>query len=162
MLVRFLAQLHENLKHLGSPAGPDTSLADRWQGKGHGGERFLKEQSLYAADMDLFGEGSLFQLLSIARTGAGEETLAAWLKTRADADTIAARQQVHRQIGLVRRRDKPRTPRPRRLRHGAGTICAAHWNHGVVEERRSGRRLRAAPPGPAAGPSPDRSDSPRG
>jgi hypothetical protein len=69
-------------------------IEDRWAGTGERGERFNDEHHLYARDLDLFGEGSLFELLSIARTAAGEETLAAWLKTRADADTIAARQQA--------------------------------------------------------------------
>ena len=40
---------------------------------------FVDDHHLYANDLDLFGRGSLFELLSIARTRAGEETLAAWL-----------------------------------------------------------------------------------
>ena len=45
----------------------------------------------YANDLDLFGRGSLFELLSIARTRAGEETLASWLKAPASPDQIAGR-----------------------------------------------------------------------
>ena len=44
-------------------------------------------------DLDLFGPASLFELLSIARTRAGEETLAAWLLAPADPDEIVARQR---------------------------------------------------------------------
>src|SRR3954466_14229398 len=59
-------------------------LEDRWAGTGDTGERFLEDQHLYAADLDLFGRGSLFELLSLARTRTGEETLASWLKQPAD------------------------------------------------------------------------------
>jgi hypothetical protein len=69
-------------------------IEDRWMGSGEPGERFSDDDHLYANDLDLFGSGSLFELLSIARTRAGEETLAAWLKFAADGDTIRARQQA--------------------------------------------------------------------
>ncbi|MBI1813567.1 MAG: DNA mismatch repair protein MutS [Deltaproteobacteria bacterium] len=64
----------------------------RWMGGGETGERFHDDAHLYAADLDLFGRGSLFELLCTARTRAGEETLAAWLRTPADLDVIRARQ----------------------------------------------------------------------
>jgi hypothetical protein len=67
-------------------------IEDRWIGTGETGERFRDDHHLYANDLDLFGSGSLFELLSIAATPAGEETLAAWLKHPADADDILARQ----------------------------------------------------------------------
>jgi hypothetical protein len=67
-------------------------IEDRWIGTGETGERFLDEHHLYANDLDLFGPGSLFELLSVAATPAGEETLAAWLKAPARADVIRARQ----------------------------------------------------------------------
>ena len=69
-------------------------IEDRWAGTGEPGERFHDEHHLYAHDLDLFGPGSLFELLSIARTGAGEETLASWLRVPADPATVAARQQA--------------------------------------------------------------------
>lgn len=54
-------------------------VEDRWAGLGEMGERFNDPHHVYAADLDLFGEGSLFQLLSTARTRMGEDTLAQWL-----------------------------------------------------------------------------------
>lgn len=54
-------------------------LDDRWAGTGEGGERFLDPAHPYARDLDLFGKGSLFELLCTAQTRAGEETLARWL-----------------------------------------------------------------------------------
>lgn len=67
-------------------------LDDRWAGKGATGERFLDAAHPYAADLDLFGHGSLFELLSRARTRAGEETLANWLLHPATPDVVRARQ----------------------------------------------------------------------
>jgi len=66
-------------------------LEDRWVGTGDAGDRFLEDDHLYAADLDLFGRGSLFELLSLARTRTGEETLAGWLKRPASPDTIRQR-----------------------------------------------------------------------
>ena len=67
-------------------------IEDRWPGTGEPGDRFRDDNHLYANDLDLFGRGSLFELLSIARTRAGEARLADWLKSPATPDEIAARQ----------------------------------------------------------------------
>jgi len=69
-------------------------LEDRWAGSGESGERFLKPLHPYARDLDLFGAGSLYELLCTARTRAGEETLAAWLLAAASVDEIVLRQQA--------------------------------------------------------------------
>jgi hypothetical protein len=73
-------------------------IEDRWMGTGETGERFRDDEHLYANDLDIFGRGSLFELLSIARTQAGEETLASWLTTAAPADEIDARHDALREI----------------------------------------------------------------
>jgi hypothetical protein len=67
-------------------------LEDRWTGKGESGARFDEAHHVYAADLDLFGTGSLFELLCAARTRMGEEKLAAWLLAPAASDTIRERQ----------------------------------------------------------------------
>jgi hypothetical protein len=59
-------------------------IEDRWidsdkPGTGQTGSRIDVHSSLYATDLDLFGQGSLFELLSLARTRMGEDTLASWL-----------------------------------------------------------------------------------
>jgi hypothetical protein len=69
-----------------------TRLDDLWAGKGATGERFLDAAHPYAEDLDLFGRGSLFELLSRARTRAGEETLASWLLAPATPEVVRARQ----------------------------------------------------------------------
>ena len=41
---------------------------NRWMGGGNAGERFRDPAHLYSEDLDVFGKGSLFELLSTART----------------------------------------------------------------------------------------------
>ena len=67
-------------------------IEDRWAGTGDPGEQFKDDGHLYANDLDLFGRASLFELLSVAATPAGAETLASWLKAPATASEIVARQ----------------------------------------------------------------------
>jgi MutS-like protein len=69
-----------------------SRIEDRWAGGGEQGERFSNAEHLYANDLDLFGPASLFELLSSARTRAGEETLAAWLLAPADIAEVTERQ----------------------------------------------------------------------
>ena len=69
-------------------------LDDRWAGTGATGDRFLDPEHPYAQDLDLFGHGSLFELLSTARTDVGEETLAQWLLTPASLAVVRARQKA--------------------------------------------------------------------
>jgi hypothetical protein len=67
-------------------------IEDRWMGGGQQGERFRRPDHIYAADLDLFGVGSLFELLSTARTRMGENALAAWLLSGSPVEEIKARQ----------------------------------------------------------------------
>jgi hypothetical protein len=69
-------------------------LAGSWAGSGEPGDRYLDVSHPYAQDLDLFGRGSLFELLSTARTHIGEDTLARWLLSPADPETVRARQQA--------------------------------------------------------------------
>ena len=63
----------------------------RWAGVGETGERFDDPHHVYAADLDLFGESSLFQLLSTARTRMGEDTLAKWLLSPSPVEQLTER-----------------------------------------------------------------------
>ncbi len=69
-------------------------LDGQWAGHGETGERFLDHQHPYAADLDLFGPASLFELLSTARTRMGEETLARWLLEPGDPAVLRARHEA--------------------------------------------------------------------
>jgi hypothetical protein len=69
-------------------------LDGSWQQFGETGAEFLDPHHPYAASLDLFGPGSLFQLLSSARTRAGEQVLARWLLSPAPPAEVQARQQA--------------------------------------------------------------------
>ncbi len=69
-------------------------LEHHWAGKGVGGERFEHAAHAYAEDLDLFGKGSLFELLCTTRLQSGEEALAGWLLAPADPAEVRARQQA--------------------------------------------------------------------
>ena len=73
-------------------------LSDAWAGVGEDGVRFSDPDHLYSADLDLFGPGSLFQLLTTARVRAGEEVLASWLLAPAAPEEVRARQEAVREL----------------------------------------------------------------
>jgi hypothetical protein len=66
-------------------------IEDRWAGSGEAGDRFADPHHAYAGDLDIFGNASLFQLLSTARTRMGEETLAGWLLAPSNPEQIRER-----------------------------------------------------------------------
>jgi MutS domain V len=66
-------------------------IEDTWSGTGQPGEQFNDPHHVYAADLDLFGKGSLFELLCTVRTRMGEERLARWLKSPAPLREIHER-----------------------------------------------------------------------
>ncbi len=68
-------------------------IDSQWQGTGNAGVRFLKAEHPYAADLDIFGRASLFELLCTARTRMGENCLAEWLQAPASGNVVRARQQ---------------------------------------------------------------------
>ena len=70
-----------------------SRIAGTWAGSGPDGDGYAGTHP-YARDLDLFGPGSLFQLLDTARTEAGEATLADWLKTPAPRAEVLARQHA--------------------------------------------------------------------
>ncbi len=76
-------------------------MEDRWAGTGASGERFRNPKHVYADDLDLFGAGCLFELLSTARLPMGEERLAQWLTAASPVPAILERQKV-----IVELRDK--------------------------------------------------------
>jgi len=76
-------------------------IEDRWAGHGFGGTTLMPAEHPYAADLDLFGRGSLFELLCTARTAAGRGILARWLLEPAPLPAVRER---HRAIDELRAR----------------------------------------------------------
>ncbi|HEX9049738.1 MAG TPA: DNA mismatch repair protein MutS [Anaeromyxobacter sp.] len=69
-------------------------LDGRFAGTGTPGDGFADPGHPYAQDLDLFGTGSLFELLCAARTRPGEERLASWLLAPATREGLLARQRA--------------------------------------------------------------------
>jgi hypothetical protein len=69
-------------------------IEDRWAGSGQTGERFKDVNHVYAEDLDLFGRGCLFELLSTARLPMGENRLALWLREGSQVGEIRERQKL--------------------------------------------------------------------
>ncbi|HEV2990018.1 MAG TPA: mismatch repair protein [Candidatus Angelobacter sp.] len=73
-------------------------IEDRWSGSGDTGEGFRVADHVYAEDLDILGNDSLFQLLCCARTQMGEATLAQWLLAPAGLPIILQRQAAIQEL----------------------------------------------------------------
>ena len=73
-------------------------ITHQWIGRGRDGRHLAPAAHLYAEDLDVFGRGSLFELLATTRTHAGEETLARWLLEPAPPAVVRARQEAVREL----------------------------------------------------------------
>ncbi len=73
-------------------------LDGSWPGRGTPGDAWRPEHHLYADDLDLFGKGSLFELLCVARSRVGERRLADWLLAPADPAVARSRQGAVREL----------------------------------------------------------------
>jgi hypothetical protein len=82
-------------------------LDERWSGAGEPGTRFLDPEHPFALDLDLFGTGSVFELLCTARTRAGQDALAGWLLSPAEPEEVRERQAAVAELrpGLDLRED---------------------------------------------------------
>ncbi|MFL6414620.1 MAG: MutS-related protein [Bryobacteraceae bacterium] len=76
-------------------------IEDKWVGKGSPGDRFRDSSHVYSDDLDLFGKGSLFELIAETRTAAAEATLAKWLLAPASPSEATERQAA---VGELRSR----------------------------------------------------------
>ncbi len=73
-------------------------LQHEWMGKGDPGGDLQMADHLNARDLDLFGEGSLFELLCDVQTPAGRNVLAQWLQSPAPPEEVVSRQHAIRSL----------------------------------------------------------------
>lgn len=97
----YLVARHARIARLKRRATDGLAYADhalsrfttQWIGQGPL-DNHASEQHPYAADLDLFGPGSLFDLLCTAATQGGQQQLAEWLLSPATAEVATDRQQA--------------------------------------------------------------------
>jgi hypothetical protein len=93
----FLAEERERLKVDLNERGL-MRLDGRWHAFAEKGERFASPTHLYVPDLDVFGQGSLFQLMNETATRAGEACLAGWLSAPSGREETMLRQGAAREL----------------------------------------------------------------
>lgn len=73
-------------------------LTGEWPGTGASGDEFVPTNHLYARDLNLFGSGSMFELLCTARTQVGRRRLASYLLDLPDRDETIERQEAVKEL----------------------------------------------------------------
>lgn len=73
-------------------------LTGMWKGYERTGEEFARENHLYQSDLNVIGEGSLFELLCTTRSEFGAERLAAYLLEPVSLPESRRRQQAVREL----------------------------------------------------------------
>jgi MutS domain V len=117
-------------------------LDGNWAGTGEAGERYNEAAHPYALDLDLFGKGSVFELLCTARTRIGEDRLAQWLKEPATPDVVRAR---HAAVDELRDRVDLREELAivaEEARSGVDPVHLAQWGEAPAALRQTAFRLR--------------------
>ncbi|HEX4802025.1 MAG TPA: DNA mismatch repair protein MutS, partial [Myxococcaceae bacterium] len=77
-------------------------LTGEWHRFAERGDQYRQPDHLYAEDLDIFGQGSLFQLVNETATRLGESVLAGWLARAAAVGEVRERQAAVRELaGLI-------------------------------------------------------------
>jgi MutS domain V len=105
------------------------------------GAQFLPDDHAYAQDLDLFGRGSLFHLLSTARTAQGQETLAGWLLAPAPIAEARARQEAVRELTADLELREALATVGEDVRAGVHGGSLAAWGEGALAWRSNGVRV---------------------
>lgn len=69
-----------------------------WAGSGVSGEEFSRDGHLYEKDLNIFGRGSMFELLCAARSEIGKRRLASYLLDLPEMDETLARQAAVKEL----------------------------------------------------------------
>ena len=103
-------------------------VTGKWRTLPLDGARFLDERHPYTADLDVFGPGSLFQRISVARTHYGQRALAAYLSEPSDLAVASARQHAARTLA-------PELDLRQRLEASAVAVTESADTQGIARRR---------------------------
>lgn len=73
-------------------------IEGEWRGTGNSSREFAREGHLYQWDLDILGEGSLFELLATTRSNVGAERLAEFLLEETSIGEARARQEAVKEL----------------------------------------------------------------
>jgi hypothetical protein len=73
-------------------------MRESWRGKGSTGLEFARDNHLYQADLDILGEGSLFESICTTRSEVGAERLASYLLDPTALEEARARQEAVKEL----------------------------------------------------------------
>jgi hypothetical protein len=73
-------------------------LEENWRGKGNAGLELAREKHLYQMDLDICGEGSLFELVCTTRSNVGAGRLASFLLDPTTLDAARSRQESVKEL----------------------------------------------------------------
>ena len=118
-------------------------MENRWAGTGFGGAGYLPPGHPCAADLDLFGDGSLYERICLCATQSGRDKLAEWLLQPAGLDEIRERQQAIRELSLRSAWRERNYLLGSRVAKGINTTALAAW--GRVSGRSQGNLRIIAP-----------------
>jgi hypothetical protein len=116
-------------------ADADKRLSGGWTGRGVVEFDPTPAGHTYAADLDLFGVGSVFDLLCRAQSTSGRELLGSWLLETADAEEVRSRQAAARELA-------PHVELREDLVRLGSEISSALARTNTVEWAQGARRLR--------------------
>ncbi len=96
------SQVVRRRRHLESSRDYFQRAIDRiqgaWSGRGDSGSDLAPTEHIYAADLDILGEGSVFELVSQAQTGIGRQTIMDWLLEPGSLEEAKQRQELVREL----------------------------------------------------------------
>jgi len=113
-----------------------------WAGAGESGERYNDPAHPYALDLDLFGKGSVFELLCTARTQIGEDRLAQWLKFPAAPALVTERQAAVEELRNRLDLREQLAILAEEARSGVDPGALAKWGEAPAKLRATGFRLK--------------------
>jgi hypothetical protein len=113
-----------------------------WAGAGESGDRYNDPAHPYALDLDLFGKGSVFELLCTARTQIGEDRLAQWLKFPAAPALVRERQAAVEELRNRLDLREQLAILAEEARSGVDPGALAQWGEAPAKLRATGFRLK--------------------
>ncbi len=118
-------------------------LRGEWAGRGHQGQGFADPKHPYALDLDIFGKGSLFELLATTVSPWGTQRLSEWLTSAGAPAEVRARQAALQELAPRVELREALASEHTGLTEGVDASALASWAARPAELSSSGARILA-------------------